>query len=47
MSRGTVGVPEAVLLEFNGISRDLTPPGSKHRLRLHLRVVDLMRSVRI
>ena len=29
MSRGTVGVPEAVLLEFNGISRDLTPSGLK------------------
>src|SRR5215212_3451419 len=29
MSRGTAGVPEGVLLESNGISRDLTPSGLK------------------
>src|SRR5215204_2900425 len=29
MSRGTAGVPEGVLLESNGISRDLTPSGPK------------------
>jgi hypothetical protein len=29
MSRGTTGVPEGVLLESNGISRDLTPSGLK------------------
>src|SRR3954453_4799181 len=29
MSRGTTGVPEGVLLESNGISRDLTSSGPK------------------
>ena len=29
VSWGTAGVPEGVLLEFNGISRDLTPSGLK------------------
>jgi hypothetical protein len=29
MSQGTAGVPEGVLLESNGISRDLTPSGLK------------------
>src|SRR5215213_804361 len=29
MIRGTTGVPEEVLLESNGISRDLTPSGLK------------------
>src|SRR3954451_16738662 len=29
MSRGTAGVPEGVLLETNGISRDLMPSGRK------------------
>jgi len=47
MSRGTAGVPEGVLLESNGISRDLTTTGSKDRLRRHLTVADLTRSVRI
>ena len=29
MSQGTAGVPGGVLLESNGISRDLTPSGPK------------------
>src|SRR4051812_29802204 len=29
MNRGTAGVPQGVLLESNGISRDLTPSGLK------------------
>ena len=29
MSRGTTGVPQGVLLESNGIARDLTPSGRK------------------
>jgi hypothetical protein len=37
MSRGTTGVPEGVLLESNGISRDLTPSDLKRTAALALK----------
>ena len=37
MIRGTTGVPEGVLLESNGISRDLTPSDLKRTAALALK----------